>query len=333
MLEVKLSSEDKTVSKKGFARFLDGMRQLSTLSIRQGFDDVMSSEGFGYLVQYQYLTHLDLPNIPEQWIRDLDPSVFPWGGPLPKITTLSAGLSDGGLELLLTHLRHITTLEIRPYGPFINAFGILASAQLIDLESLSLDVFPDTIVRGADLILLARTAKRLEHLSIPGTRDESDKLPSAISVTDAVINELTSHLSNLKELCLKMGGASLTEASLISLGEHCKHLESCSISADVFFEELVRKSRPNLFPVLEELFITQPVSDRREYKDILQTAQLLLVAFPKLEDLGQEPGELSDLDDEFASAASDAIFKRNRYFRGLEDMPEGGPMGTTMDLL
>ncbi|MCJ1383188.1 hypothetical protein MMC17_006301 [Xylographa soralifera] len=333
MLDTEHFSESKPVSKEGFAQFLDGMRQLRTLSIRQGFDDVMTSEAFGYLVQYQYLIHLDLPHIPEQWIRDLDPSVFPRGGLLPKINSFRAGLSDKGLNLLLPYLKNVTSIHIRPYGLFINAFSIIASAQLTALEHLSLDVSPDTIVRGADLIMLAATAERLEYLDIPGDLDKNDRLPSAISVTDAVMDELASHLPNLKVLSLKMDGALLTEASLISLGEYCKHLESCSISADVFFEALVRKGCPNMFPVLEELCIIQPVSDRREYKDVSQTTKLLLLAFPKLEYLDQGPGELSELDLNFTSAAQDAIFARNRCSRGLEDLPESGSTGPVLELL
>ncbi|MCJ1391803.1 hypothetical protein MMC18_004670 [Xylographa bjoerkii] len=333
MLDMEHSSENEILSKEGFARFLNDMRQLSTLSIRRGFDHVMTSEAFGYLVQYQYLTHLDLPNIPEQWIRDLDTSVFPREGPLPNVTTFSAGLSDGGLELLLPYLRNVTNLQIRASGQFINAFSIVASAQLTALEHLSLDVIPDTIVRGADLILLARTAKRLEYLYIPGDPDEINNLPSATSVTDAVMDELASHFLNLESLCLKMEGASLTEASLISLGENCKHLKSCYISADVFFEELVRKGRPNLFPVLDELFITQPLSDRREYKDVQQTAKFLLQAFPKLEGLDQGAAELSELDEDFGIAANDAIFTRNRWFRGLEDSPEDELTKPVLELL
>ena len=125
-----------------------------------------------------------------------------------------------------------------------------------------------------------------------------------------------------------MEESSLTEASLISLREHCKHLETCYISADLFFEELVRKGRPNLFPVLDEMYITQPVSDRREYKDIQQTVKPLLLVFPKLEALkNQGSVELSELDEDFGFAAHDAIYTRNRWFRGLEDSPEDGPYG------
>ena len=318
MLDVKHSSKSKPLSKKGFAQFLDGMRQLSTLSIRQGFDSLMTSEAFGHLVQYQYLVHLDLPDVSEQWIRDLDPSVFPREGPLPKITTFSAALSDGGLELMLPYLRNVKNLDLRPYGQFINAFGIIASAQLTNLENFSLGVLSRTIMRGADLIAFARTAKNLEYLWIPEDPDSLDRFPSAIDVTDAVIEELARHLPNLEELCIKMDGAPLTEASLISLGEYCKHLKTCYILADVFFEELVRKAGPNWFPALEELYITQPVSDRREYTENLQTAKYLLLACPKLEDLDQEFGEQNDYDDDFTLAVNDAILKRNRDFRGLE---------------
>ncbi|MCJ1288356.1 hypothetical protein MMC26_007711 [Xylographa opegraphella] len=312
MLDTKHPSKDRPVSKEGFALFLKDMRHLSTLSLIRGFDDVMSSESFGHIVQYQYLTSLNLPDIPEQWIQDLKPNRIPRGGLLPNITTLSAGLSDRGLELLLAYLRNIKNLQIRPCGQFVDAFSIIASAQLVDLEHLSLRVSPDTIVRGADLILLAKTARRLEQLHIPGDPDESNELPYAINVTDAVIDEMASHLTNVKELCLKMEGASLTEASLISLGSQCKRIESCYISANIFFEELVRKGPPNLFPFLEELFITQQRSDRREHTDVSQTAKLLLLVFPRLQDLNQEAGDLSDMDDDFISVAQTAIFIRNR---------------------
>ena len=178
------------------------MKHLSTLSIRQG-DDVMTSEAFGYLVQYQYMTQLDLSNIPEQWIRNLDCIVSLRGDLLPKIITFSTGFSDEGLQLLLPYLRNVMDLQIRPYGQFINAFSIVANAQLTALlEYLSLDVVPETIVRGPDLILLARTAKRLEYLYIPEETDESNILPSATSVTDAVMDELASHLPKLQRLCL-----------------------------------------------------------------------------------------------------------------------------------
>ena len=98
MLDTEHNSETKLVSKQVFAQFLHEMKQLSTLSICQGFDNVMSAEAFQCLIQYQKLTHLDLPNIPEQWIRDLDPSAFPPGVLLSKITTFSAGLSDEDLS-------------------------------------------------------------------------------------------------------------------------------------------------------------------------------------------------------------------------------------------
>ena len=321
MLDTEHSTETKVVSKNVFGQFLHDMKSLSTLSIRQGFDDVMSPEALRSLVQHQHLSHLDLPNIPEQWIRDLDLSVFPYGVLLPHITTFSAGLSDKGLELLLPYLRNVTNLEIRPSGQFINAFSIIANAQLTALEHLSLDVVPNTIVRGEDLVLLAKTARGLEYLFLPVQRNAIDVLPSAIRVTDAVMEDLASHLPNLKELCLKIEEASLTEASLISLGKHCKHLDCCYILADIFFEEVVRKGRPFLFPALEELWIIQPVSDRRKYKDVHHTATLIPVVFPKLEGLHQRSvEELSELDEDFYHAAQDLIFARNYRLRMSPDI-------------
>jgi hypothetical protein len=321
MLDTEHHSEANVVSKEVFAQFLHEMKHLSTLIIRQGFGNLMSSKAFGYLVQHQNLTLLDLPNIPEQWIRDLEPSVFPPGVLLSKITFFSAGLSDGGLELLLPYLLNVEVLQIRPSGQFIDAFSMVANAQLTALKHLSLDVVSTTIVRGEDLIRLAETSRKLEYLDIPEDRDGVDRLASATRVTDAVIEDLASHLPNLKELCLKMEGGSLTEASLISLGERCKHLMSCCISADIFFEELVRKGRPGLFPALQELFIIQPVSDRREYKEIQQIAKDFLLAFPRLEGFNQTSVEvLSELDENFYSAAQDLIYSRDVWLR---DSPRG----------
>ena len=336
MLDTEHSSKDEIVSREGFAQFLKDMGSLSTLSIRWGFDNVMTSEGFQHLAQYQFLTHLDLPNIPEQWIRYLDPATFSHEGPFPSIATFSAGLSDSGLELLLPHLRKIINLRVRPFGQFINAFSIVAGAQLTALESLSLDFFPDSIVQGTDLILLAKTARRLEDLYIPNPKypDESNKnFPSAICVTDAVIDELARHLPKLEKLYFMTEGASLTEACLLSLGKHCKHLESCYISADIFSEDLVRRAGPNLFPVLDELSLIQPASDRRQYTDISGTVGYLLQAFPKLESLDQGSTGLGDLDEDFNTVAHNAIFNRNDEFRGLVDSPPGEFTGSEEELL
>jgi len=179
-------------------------------------------------------------------------------------------------------------------------------------------LLPPLLWRGEDLVQLAETARRLDYLYIPADCDGYDGLPSAIRVTDAVMEDVARHLPNLRELCLKMEGGSLTEASLISLGEHCKDLEECYISADIFFEELARKDRPGLFPVLDELLIIQPVSNRRGYRKIQQTAKSFLLAFPRLQGFHQDSVEpLSEIDKDFYFAAQDLILPRNVGLRGL----------------
>ena len=282
------TSGSQRLSRNCFTDFLGAMQSLSKLSIRDGFQVVMSSEALAHIAGYKFLVELELPPISEKLVIDLCHTSTSATKFFPNIRNFKACLSDTGLGLLLPHLANVRILIVGRLDHVEESLHILAEAQLTALWSLKLESSQVGIVRGTDIALLARHSSKLAHLDL-GLVGKVYKFvnglayPSSQGVCDEVIDELARRLPDLETLLLNMDYATLTEASLISLGTYCEKLAKLSLSVDASFEELVRTPQPGLFPCLKVLKLSQPVSHRRQYSNVSRTASHVCQMMPNLE--------------------------------------------------
>ena len=267
-------------SSSGFSDALKSLRFLGKLSISRRSVKLWSLDVFRCIAELKSLHELEIPDIPNDWVESLksdSENVF-----FPALKSLRTGLSEAGVETIQPFIQNITTLELYVSGQSTHALRILANLQY--LISLQLQFDKGSIVRGTDLIELSKKCNKLEYLQIPKSDDYPEpNVPFSEGITNATVFLMAHGLPKLRNLHLNLGNSGLTEMSLLSLGTKCKHLEECYLSADVFFQNLVRHMSPGLFPALENLCISQPVSNRRQYEDIEKTAKMFVNMVSKLE--------------------------------------------------
>lgn len=311
------STRDEMVSGVCFNRFLKAMQSLTRLSIRDGFDDVLTSEGFTHITHYRLLTHLRLANIPEDWTPHTRRGEAWQDEILPSIKVLEAAVSNDRLNLLLPHLGKIVELNLRPFRQSDRVMAIIADARLASLEILQVKFGAGSIIRGADLVLTTEHAKGLKILKLPWDVDEYTDtfLPFTDGLTDEIMDRFARNLSQLTILRLRTRHITLSGASLISLGTHCKRLSNCHISADVCLETLVHDGCHALFPELNDLSLSLRSRHRRHYTDLAGTATGILLMAPKLDclDFGfHHHPEAFDEDHDIDTLLHDFLVARNR---------------------
>ena len=293
---------------KGLASFLDSMQSLECLGLRGGFEDSLSSKGFAHLARHPSLTYLDLPHVAEEWVQSL--GTHPKGTLFRKLETFRAGLyveapnagvSDTTLGLLMPHLQGIKEFRVRssPSSDSHETFHVAVHSIPSTLQKLELIHNSEGVVRGSDLVALAKYAPGLQELKMPfliTTLDEEWDTLDAQGITDAVFKSMASYLPHLEVLDLAsanstatdtimaIDGYQLTQASLWWLGIHCRHLRSCSLIAAVPFGDFLRAAPPELFPELEHLNIHQgqDEDDFEPYTDVDKLASKTLEVAPAL---------------------------------------------------
>ena len=263
------------ISEAAFIDCLQALKSLEMLSLRHGLDNAWSLNSFLSVAKHESLKKLTLPLIPLHWLQVHD-NVGERES-FTHVQDFDASLSENGLELLLPRLAKIITLEIYLVGPSSRALRVAATAPT--LRSFKLTFSSSSVIRESDLILFAETHNALENLEL-GSEDQD--ILSADGITDATIDQMARLLPKLETLEIYVTDATLTEVSLLSLGTFCKRLEACNLYGDFFFEALVSNCQPNLFPALRNLWLIQPVSDRRQYTDPEDTARRFIQAAPNL---------------------------------------------------
>ncbi|MCJ1248458.1 hypothetical protein MMC30_005676, partial [Trapelia coarctata] len=293
----------RAISEPVLREFVESMRQLSILDIRHGFNRLWSIKVFSVIAQHPSLLGVFVPDIPDDWVRKLV------GGPstqlFPELPVLNTGLSEFGLELLLPHLEKIQGLKIDLSGQSSDALKIVA--DIPHMRFLSFQFGPRSVVRGEDLIRVAKSTPGLAGLDLPvqPPLDITPVQPSAQGVNNATIDEVARLLPKLEMLRLDLSDCSLTEVSLLSLGTHCKELTNYYLSADVSFEQFLQKATPGLFPALEFLEIDLPQSTRRHYQNVDEKARRLMQTAPKLYSFSLGGNSMMNADSEFEQAVSE----------------------------
>ena len=260
--------------------FLKSVRFLRRFSIREDFREIWSPEVFQAIAEHESLSDVEVPEIPETWIESLgskSKSCY-----FPTMKDLKTRLSEAGLQAFQPFMQDVTAVELRISGQSTRALEILANCPC--LTSLKLQYGIGSVIRGIDLIQISKKCNMLECLQVPMSDDyPQPSIPFSDGVTNATIELMACGLPRLRNLHLSFGNTDLTEVSLISLGTRCRFLEECYLSADIFFQDLVKKCGSNLFPALEALYFSQPVSNRRHYEDVEETANRFVNTAPKLE--------------------------------------------------
>ncbi|MCJ1242050.1 hypothetical protein MMC14_010057 [Varicellaria rhodocarpa] len=300
-------------SARTFSDCIAAMRSLSVLRMRYGWMNLWSAEILGGLALHQSLSNLEMPNIPDDWLRSLTATAEDLL--FLKVHTLVIGVSDTGLEILMPRIKNVSKLELFLQGPSTNALATIAS--LPNLTSLQLHFSPGSVIRGTDLISLAENCKCLEyirvaHLDFP----QLMVLPTSERISDTTIDHLAWLLPDLREFHLAMSDTILTDAALISLGSHCKHLWRVSLAADIFIEDVVRKTHPNFFPTLAELNVILPESASHHYETPEETAEAFLKTVPEFCSLElYHPEGLDNEVERFADVVSDMARPEIRLLR------------------
>ena len=296
---------DEITSDAAFLDCLQALKSLELLSLCHGLGNAWSLNSFLGVAKHRSLKRLALPVIPLPWLRELDNNGE--GRSFTHVEDFDAHLSENGLELVVPHLANTTKLEIYIIGPSSQALRIAATAPA--LRSLKLTFGANSVIHERDLILFAETHSALESLDL-GSEDQ-ENIPSADDITDTTIDQVARLLPKLETLQICLADATLTEASLLSLGTFCKYLETCDISGDFFFEGLVRNCQPNLFPALRTLWLIQPLSDRRQYTDPEETARQFVQVAPNLRSLDFDYENSTESD----TALQDAVSELTRTAR------------------
>ena len=289
------------------------MRSLSVLRMRYGCTNLWSAEMLGGLAVHRSLSNLEIPNTPDDWLRILttttkDLLFF-------NIHTLVVGVSDNGLEILTPHIKKVSKLELFLQGPSTNALATITGVP--HLTFLQLHFSPGSVIRGTDLISLAKNCKCLKYIRVACSDfPQMVVLPTAKEISDTTIDHLAKLLPDLREFHLATSDTILTSAALISLGSHCKNLWRVSLSADVFIEDVVRKTHPNFFPTLAELNVLLPESTLHHYETPEETAIAFLRSAPEFCSLElYHPEGLYDEVGQFADMVSDMTRPELRLLR------------------
>ncbi|MCJ1390015.1 hypothetical protein MMC18_002873 [Xylographa bjoerkii] len=271
------------MSEKGVVELIQAMPALQEFYAHRSIRSIWSIEVFLAIGMHQILGSLELPNIPDHWISILTDQ---YEGRFARLVSLSTGLSEAGLEMLVPHLPEVTVLSLSMVGSSHRVLRTIATS-FPDLSYLNLVLRSDDVIREQDLILLADNSPSLSGLGL--FSEEADSMIRANigsdGITNATINDLARRVPKLRNLSLYLGDAALTEQSLVFLGAHCKMLGTIYISADVDFETLVGDDHRNWFPELHQLDILPPPSDRRRYAHPDRVARQLREAAPKLRGL------------------------------------------------
>ena len=88
------------------------------------------------------------------------------------------------------------------------------------LQKLDLDVFPDGIIDGEELLRLARYCPKIKYINIGAT----EMFAKCCGISDLVIGTISDLLPDLVEFELRAKGSSLTGQALVYFGRNCKAL-------------------------------------------------------------------------------------------------------------
>ena len=239
-----LDSDHENITEQGMVDFINSMPSLRLLNVSDCFHSSWSFRIFIAVAQHKKLQELKLPCIPDEWIPELV-SVLP-ESMFPEIDSICLDLSDNVLEALLPSLARIRRVSLcllqgRPRR------ALACAARCPGLIGLDLYLEPGKALQEKDLLQLNENCRELCWLLINGS-DVSDVLSEGI--TDTTIDQVARYHPKLRFLHLFLTGCTLTEQSLVSLGEYCKLMEQIILPADVSLEVLLRDDHQDRFPNL-----------------------------------------------------------------------------------
>ena len=261
MLNLKDQKEG-NISESVVIEGLEATRYLHYLEVKPGFGSTWSSKVFRSIAQHANIMTLRLPEITENWWKDLER--------LPRQNFFQNATAS--YQRANYFLRGVRTPNST------HAMGI--AARMLLLTILTLRFGYDSVIKAQDLTMLGENCKRLIDLEL-GREEDYYEHPRVEDITNATIEYIAVRLTKLEELQFYIQDSPLTEESLISLGAHCKSLESVYLSAEVSFDDLVQNTLPNHFPTLASVSLTQAGS-LWQCDDAWTTAGLLLERAPAL---------------------------------------------------
>ncbi|PVI08397.1 hypothetical protein DM02DRAFT_607809 [Periconia macrospinosa] len=319
--DVRLSQKGNKIGTQELQKFLTHFKSLEKL----GFLGMQwTLESFETVAQYSRLHTLACPPILQGWPKKIESG-------LSTLTSLTCAISAKALEELSRLALRLTYLQINIEAP---SQGLVrAASKFENLEILKL-ITPrggvEWEISGAELISLARNCKNLEVFSIdhttsqydenfpspPGTPPEEYLHPTGVDMSDDNIAAAAQHFRNLKEMKITFGNAAgLSFASIQSLCENCRDLESLIITCDVDWELFEQTNFDISFPAMTDLRIqraTQAMPPLAPNDDVLRSIVRkladLLPSLTNFEIYTGEPFE-HDLSDAVTKALNDGTWR------------------------
>lgn len=213
-----LCSPSNTITQEGLLRFLRSFATLKSLTLDAGFRDLWTRAAFRAVAKYTDLELLHLSAIHDDWIQGDEP-VF------PSLKHLYTVISTSGVGLLSRILPNLATFHATVLQP---CTSLESFANYPRLQDLRLRFEGSASFGGADLLLIAENCPELEAI----VADELHEV-RVEGLDDAMMDQIASHLPNIKEFKLFNFQSSLrplTLHSIESLGRYCPKLRDLGLS-------------------------------------------------------------------------------------------------------
>ncbi|KAJ4368675.1 hypothetical protein N0V86_009584 [Didymella sp. IMI 355093] len=252
-----LHPSEVTASPNSVLRMLRRMSSIDSLDLERGFGNVVTSDILKVIASYPALDQAVLPYVRDDYLlalqTDADMQLF------PKLRYLYTGATAESLRLYHRVAPKIEALGLTNETLKRTNDVLTAASKFRQLTSFTAQLSTSSIIRGEELIHLAQGCQNLEELKI-GIDSWSEIKPSAVGITDELIEQLAPYLRNLRNFYLLFVSDTQDAPGCIrsiqSLGRHCKHLEELVLSCRPDWEWIATLSQVEAVPLaagLEQL--------------------------------------------------------------------------------
>jgi hypothetical protein len=243
-----------TASPAAVVRMLEKMPNIDSLDLERGFENIVSSEMLQVIASYPALNQAVLPYVQDDFLLALqsDPDIYLF----PKLRYLYIGATAESLRLYHRVAPSIEALGLTNETLERTNDVLTAASKFRQLTSFTAQLSASSVIRGEELIYLARGCQGLEELKI-GIDGWYEIKPSATGVTDELMEKLALCLPNLKILYLLFEPAGQDMPGCIqtvhTFGRHCNRLEEMVFSCRPDWSLIASLPQSQVLPLAAKL--------------------------------------------------------------------------------
>lgn len=260
------------------------MQSLKVVALSTSCGSWVSIRTCAALAQHLTVEDIRLPAVLQknvQALENMPDKLF------PRVNRLSLYCKELEFPALRPFAAYITDFNLEPEGmpattvPLMDDFSRL---RMLFIE------FPQHVpgnpLNASNLLRLARECPGLDFFFLRALKVNAVQ---GSEISDETIDQVATALPKLENFQLFAENTRLTELSLISLGQHCRSLRSCYLSANISYWEVAHNSGSQYFPNLIRLTVLlttgQVGYERQRWDNVEDIAKRLLSIMPKLQQL------------------------------------------------